>query len=256
MPPVKLPAALFLLKIILTKNSKNAKIVLKHAHCAKMQFVHIGVVRMESKNLPVQNRVEKKKDETKRKIIEAAMGLFNKQGFDSTTMEQIADNADIARRTLYNYFPVKEAVICEFVQRIIKEQGPEALSHALQLPDTRSRLVAVLHKAVEWFQIDLNKEIYEKYYTYRLQKVFQVFRDLDLSESSGFRDVLAPIIERGKEAGEIRRDMDSMVLAAHLDSMFCNWGVLWVANPELFPVDEGINMIMDLYLKGVENRDG
>ncbi len=202
------------------------------------------------------SRTERKKEETRKKIIAVAMDLFNKQGFDQTTVEQIAEEADVNKGTIYNHFPAKEAIICEFVQRIIKEQGPGALSQAMRLPDTRSSLVAVLHKALEWFQIDLNKEIYEKYYTYRLQKVFQVFRDWDLSESSGFRDVLAPIIERGKEVGEIRRDIDSMVLATHLDSMFCNWGVLWVTHPELFPVDEGINMLMDLFLKGVENRDG
>ncbi len=202
------------------------------------------------------SRTERKKEETRKKIITVAMDLFNSQGFDQTTVEQIAEEADVNKGTIYNHFPAKEAIICEFVQRIIKEQGPEALKQVMRLPDTRSRLVSVLYKALEWFHIKSDTDIFEKYATYRTQKVFQVFRDLDMSESSGFRDVLEPIIKLGIEAGEIRRDINSMIISAHLETMYSNWGVLWVANPELFPVDEGINMIMDLFLSGVENRDG
>jgi len=204
------------------------------------------------------SRTERKKEETRKRIIAVAMDLFNKQGFDQTTVEQIAEEADINKGTIYNHFPAKEAIICAYVQRIIKEQRPETLSQAMQLPDTRSRLVSVLYKAVDWFHVKSNRDIFEKYYTFRAQKVFQVFRDFrdgDLSESSGFRDVLAPIIETGKEAGEIRRDMDSMILAAHLETMYSNWAVLWVALPELFLIDDGIEMIMDLFLNGVKNRE-
>ncbi len=198
------------------------------------------------------SRTERKKEETRKKIIAVAMDLFNKQGFDQTTVEQIAEEADVNKGTIYNHFPAKEAIICGYAQSIIKEQGPEALRQVMQLPDTRSRLSAILQKALEWFHIKLNRDIFEKYATYRAQKVFQVFRDGDLSESSGFRDVLVPIIETGKEAGEIRRDMDSMVLAVHLETLYSNWAVLWVARPELFLIDDGIEMMMDLFLNGVK----
>lgn len=200
------------------------------------------------------NRYERKKEETRQKIIDVAMNLFNKQGVDSTTLEQIAEEADIARKTLYNHFREKEAIICVYVQRIIREQGPEALSQIMQLPDTRSRLIAALRKSLDWMQIDLNKDIYEKYFTYRMQKAVQTIRDWDLSLSSGFRDVLAPIIDLGKETGEIRRDMDSMALAAHLESMHSNSAVVWLTHPELLPIYEGIDMIVDLFLNGAKNR--
>lgn len=200
------------------------------------------------------NRYERKKEETRQKIIDVAMNLFNKQGVDSTTLEQIAEEADIARKTLYNHFREKEAIICEYVQRIIREQGPEALGQIMQLPDTRSRLIAALRKSLDWMQIDLNKDIYEKYFTYRMQKAVQTIRDWDLSLSSGFRDVLAPIIDLGKETGEIRRDMDSMALAAHLESMHSNSAVVWLTHPELLSMYEGIDMIVDLFLNGAKNR--
>lgn len=200
------------------------------------------------------NRYERKKEETRQKIIDVAMNLFNKQGVDSTTLEQIAEEADIARKTLYNHFREKEAIICLYVQRIIKEQGPEALGQVLQLPDTRSRLTAALRKSLDWMHIDLNKDIYEKYFIYRMQKVVQTIRDGDLSLSSGFRDILVPIIDLGKETGEIRRDVNTMALAAHLESMHSNSAVVWLTHPEIFSINDGIDMIVDLFLNGAKNR--
>lgn len=43
-------------------------------------------------------------------IEEAAFRLFEDQGFDSTTMEQIADSVGVGRRTLFRYFPSKNDI--------------------------------------------------------------------------------------------------------------------------------------------------
>lgn len=44
-------------------------------------------------------------------IVDAAMELFLAKGYDGTTMEDIAQRADIGTSTLYRYFPTKESVI-------------------------------------------------------------------------------------------------------------------------------------------------
>ena len=43
-------------------------------------------------------------------IERAAFALFQKQGFDNTTMEQIADAVGVGRRTLFRYFPSKNDI--------------------------------------------------------------------------------------------------------------------------------------------------
>ena len=200
------------------------------------------------------SRTERKKEETRNRIIAVAMDLFNKQGFDQTTVEQIAEEADVNKGTIYNHFSAKEDIICEHVQEIIKEQGPGALSQVMQLPDTRSRLIAALHKSLEWMHIELNKDIYEKYYTYRMQASAQHIRDRDLSKSSGFKDILATIIDRGKETGEIRRDMHSLVLAHYLENNHCTMALYWLIMPDMFSINKIIEENVDLFLNGAKNR--
>ena len=44
-------------------------------------------------------------------IIAAAHDLFIRQGYDDTTMDDVADAAMLSRRTLFRYFPTKEDLV-------------------------------------------------------------------------------------------------------------------------------------------------
>jgi AcrR family transcriptional regulator len=56
------------------------------------------------------DRRERRKARTKEQIVDAATDLFNRYGYDAVTVEQIAETADVALRTYYNYFDTKAAV--------------------------------------------------------------------------------------------------------------------------------------------------
>src|SRR6266568_1437048 len=54
---------------------------------------------------------ERKKLKTRAAIQKEAMNLFLKRGFDATTIEDIAEAAEISPSTFFNYFPTKEDVV-------------------------------------------------------------------------------------------------------------------------------------------------
>ncbi|TWS23312.1 TetR family transcriptional regulator [Tsukamurella sputi] len=56
---------------------------------------------------------ERKKLKTRTELRRAAYELFRKQGFDETTVAQIADAAEVSQATFFRYFATKEALILE-----------------------------------------------------------------------------------------------------------------------------------------------
>ncbi len=54
---------------------------------------------------------DRKKARTRAAIREHAMRLFREQGYDQTTIEQIAEAAEVAQSTVFRYFPTKEDLV-------------------------------------------------------------------------------------------------------------------------------------------------
>ena len=65
-----------------------------------------------------------KAEETGLRILTAALELFRKEGFDSTTMRDVALAAGVATGAAYYYYPSKEAIVMDFYQRSCVEMQP------------------------------------------------------------------------------------------------------------------------------------
>lgn len=59
-------------------------------------------------------RRARRKIELQERILRAALGLFERQGFLATTVEQVTEAADVGKGTFFNYFPSKEHVLAGF----------------------------------------------------------------------------------------------------------------------------------------------
>ena len=74
------------------------------------------------------SRRERKKQETRQRLLEVAWDLFRVRGYEETTVEEITGAADVAKGTFFNYFETKEAVLGEIMAWRIDLLGRQALS--------------------------------------------------------------------------------------------------------------------------------
>ncbi len=82
---------------------------------------------------------ERKKQKTRWAIQEHALRLFAKQGYDATTVEQIAAAAEVSPSTFFRYFPTKEDVVVQ------DEYDPIMLDAMADAPAELSPIGAVRH---------------------------------------------------------------------------------------------------------------
>ncbi|ANI41901.1 TetR family transcriptional regulator [Mycolicibacterium vaccae] len=61
---------------------------------------------------------ERKKRRTRATLINAALGLCDRQGFDRTTVDQIAAIAEVSPRTFSRYFATKDAIVLALVDEV------------------------------------------------------------------------------------------------------------------------------------------
>ena len=92
-----------------------------------------------------------KSDLTRARILDAAIGLFRRQGFESTTMREIATEAGVAIGAAYYYFESKNAIVLAFYDRSRQEMAPlldEALASSR---DLKGRLLAMIEVKLRYF---------------------------------------------------------------------------------------------------------
>ncbi|MDP4192038.1 MAG: TetR/AcrR family transcriptional regulator [Bacteroidota bacterium] len=195
-----------------------------------------------------KGRVERKKEETKQKIISTALRLFRQFGFNAATMEQIANEADIAKGTLYNYFPVKEEILSEYIKTSFSQKNPGRIEHMKSLADTKARMELILHELIEG--VKAQKEIFEKYLTYRIQKVISLEKDKDAK--SGIESLSNEIIRLGQQDGEIRSDIENGIIMDLFEFVFIEAAKQFYTNPEQFDEEKTIGLCVELFLNAVK----
>jgi AcrR family transcriptional regulator len=92
-----------------------------------------------------------KGEETRSRILLAALRLFRERGFDETTMRDIASAAQVAIGAAYYYFDSKEALVMAFygeASQTMHEQIEAALGRKI---DLKARLRAVIDVKLEYF---------------------------------------------------------------------------------------------------------
>jgi len=90
-------------------------------------------------------RREKRKIEIRGRIEDAAYLLFKAQGIEDTSIEQICEEADVARRTFYGYFPNKHALLGGLgVSRLYSQSEPMLQQLMSNFSTTKARLEAMI----------------------------------------------------------------------------------------------------------------
>jgi AcrR family transcriptional regulator len=97
---------------------------------------------------------ERKKAETRQAVHQAALRLVVEQGFDAVTVEQIADAANISRRTFSNYFAGKEDALLYGEEQRFRQLVERVRSQPPQLSAWQAMRTAIMELYEELGEVD------------------------------------------------------------------------------------------------------
>ncbi|CUH94843.1 hypothetical protein P22_0909 [Propionispora sp. 2/2-37] len=187
------------------------------------------------------NRRERKKLNSKKAIIEAAVTLFIQKGYSETSIAEIMNEADLGLGTFYNYFQSKEDILEFFLAEITSKINQEYLKLA-QEPKNASEILT------EVFLL-----------TGRILSEHRFVLPLFLSaghKGAGnkmpaaphsrltFRSIFLTIIRKGQRSGEFRQDIPAEIVTEMFHAIFQTASFSSLPMPFMENVEYKLKMVL------------
>jgi AcrR family transcriptional regulator len=185
-----------------------------------------------------EGRRERKKRELRARIYETARQLFFKHGFEATTVEQIAEAADIAQATFFNHFQNKQAVLSELTS--------EVFDHLQSLIDQQLARSVSAQERIAGFADSVANDVEQS-----RGLAHDVLLELMRTSAHGGEAVpylsrlkapFTAIICQGQEQDEVRVDLEATFMAeivlGALNAAIINW-----VNDAGYPLEERLRQM-------------
>jgi len=150
----------------------------------------------------------RKHDANRQRIVYAARGHFFSHGFRSVTMDDLALELGVSKKTLYAYFPGKfdllEAVLADKFQGVetMLKQVTRAQPH--DFPATLRELLAGTQRELD--------EIKPPFVRDMRQKAPQVFQVIERRRAALFQRYFGNLLLAGQRAGMVRKDVPANLI--------------------------------------------
>lgn len=183
----------------------------------------------------------------KSRIIEAAEKRFSQYGFRRVTMDDIASDLGISKKTLYRHFRSKEDIAWAVKDRMHKDIDRLLQRAKKEIPDPIERFKRIIAEVTERvavigsaFMTDIKKDIPD------LWRKCEKFREKEIYEYIG------GILKEGIKKGKIRKDIDTKIaVMAYLGA------INMVIQPEIlmenkFSIADADDNILKIFLEGIQ----
>ncbi len=186
-------------------------------------------------------RRDRKRHQMLDHLAKTAVSLFDVYGFDAVTMEQIATEADVAKGTLYNHFPIKEAVLAHWIHLELAGDLKHLFADADPHAGFVSGITHILEASADW--CELHRAYLPPYLRFRFLDMSTTAPEEGRSNSSDLAGAFGLLILKSQEAGELRSDLSAEHLAMMFHHLYLGAMLRWLTVPGLKLREEFANAV-------------
>jgi AcrR family transcriptional regulator len=167
---------------------------------------------------------EKKRRDTRARLSQTALSLFERKGVEGVTIEEIAAAADVGKGTVYNYYRSKEDILVEFLHRI--ELG--VLPSIAGMRIGARPLAQILNQAA-WSLLESKAEhyAYVRVVLARIVSGDAEFLARMQAFQSAIQEAFARLFERLLAQGRIARKWEAHDLSLHFTVLHLGLSAFW-----------------------------
>lgn len=188
-------------------------------------------------------------------ILSAAEKVFAAKGFFSTTMSDIAKEAEFGTGTLYKYFKSKEELYFTLIDEKVEEINPLVNAELSQETSAVERIKKVLGLQFEFFE--RNRDFFRIYTSERSRFEWTVkdeFGKRIHEKMIAYINILTEVMRQGVEGGELR-PMNPMDLAHALVGIVNSFIFEWMIGRESYPLISKLDTVLEIFLGGVQQME-
>ncbi|HKF35961.1 MAG TPA: TetR/AcrR family transcriptional regulator [Ktedonobacteraceae bacterium] len=171
-------------------------------------------------------------EERRTQILEAAMAVFARQGFDQARMDDIAQEVGLSKGALYLYYKSKDAIISAILQFFFSQamKKLQGFLESEEQPSVREQLLRLnqYYIAEMKWMVSLLPLSFEFYAVAARQKTVRQFFKRYFKD---YREVLAALVQRGIDRGEFRPVLAESVAIA-ITALYEGLTLLWMVDPD------------------------
>lgn len=178
------------------------------------------------------------------RITAAASGLFQAHGYMAVTMEQIAAAAEVSKRTLYKYFPVKEAVLAHLLEgELARDLASPGFQFDLDA-SFRINMSALLTESAAW--CERHPDYLLPYIRYKFAS-FEPYAET--SSNGGLVQAWTLLIAAAQQRGELDPTLPTEQLAIYFHYLYFGALMRWITDRRL-DLQQEFRTVVQLFVNG------
>jgi AcrR family transcriptional regulator len=182
-------------------------------------------------------------------LLSVARDLFHERGFGGTTMDDIAEVADVARQTVFNHFPYKESLALELASEGVQRIAQRA--HALL--ESGVPALEVLERSADWMLTTALEEPEIAQIVARELFHSEAERSARAADHVPVEQIFEAILAQAQEEGTLREDLPMDVAASRLSLVV----IMLVGQAGGTPADtlhRNLSVSFDMLFNGIIKR--
>ncbi|MGF1511703.1 MAG: TetR/AcrR family transcriptional regulator [Myxococcota bacterium] len=180
------------------------------------------------------DRRERREDK-RRRIIDAAVQIFAAKGFFGSRVSEIADAAGVADGTIYLYFKSKDEILISLFEERMTEINRRFAAILAECPEPEERLRRYL---TEHLRLVAEQPKLMQVLTVELRQSVRFIREYRPKGFAKYLALLGSILEDGKASGAFRPDMDTGLFRRALFGAIDEISLEWVLRAGSSPMPD------------------